>query len=34
VKFAGIDQTKTVQISGEVLSAEAYEAQKKQAPKQ
>jgi hypothetical protein len=33
VKFAGIDQTKTVQISGEVLSAEAYEAQKKQIPK-
>ncbi|MFN4892551.1 MAG: DUF1573 domain-containing protein [Bacteroidota bacterium] len=33
VKFAGIDQTKTVQITGEVLSAEAYEAQKKQVPK-
>ncbi len=30
VKFAGIEQTKTVQITGEVLSAEAYEAHKKQ----
>lgn len=34
VKFAGIDQTKSVQITGEVLTAEAYEAYKKQAPKQ
>ena len=34
VKFAGIDQTKTLQVTGEVLSAEAYEAMKKQAPKQ
>jgi hypothetical protein len=32
VKFAGIDQTKTVQITGEVLSAEAYESYKKQTP--
>ena len=34
VKFAGIDQTKSVQITGEVLTVEAYEAYKKQAPKQ
>jgi len=34
IKFAGIDETKTVKITGEVLSAEAYEAYKKQAPKQ
>lgn len=34
VKFAGIDQTKSVQIAGEVLTVEAYEAYKKQAPKQ
>jgi hypothetical protein len=34
VKFAGIDQTKSVQITGEVLTAEAYDAYKKQAPKQ
>ena len=34
VKFAGFDQTKTVQITGEVLSVEAYDAYKKQAPKQ
>lgn len=33
VKFAGIDQTKTVQITGEVLSAEAYDTYKKQVPK-
>jgi len=26
IKFAGVDQPKTVQITGEVLSAEAYEA--------
>ena len=32
VKFAGFEQTKTVQITGEVLSAEAYEAFKKQTP--
>ena len=25
IKFAGIEQTKTLQITGEVLSAEAYE---------
>jgi hypothetical protein len=34
VKFAGIDQTKSVQIAGEVLTVEAYDAYKKQAPKQ
>ena len=34
IKFAGIEETKTVKITGEVLSAEAYEAYKKQAPKQ
>jgi len=34
VKFAGIDQTKTVKITGEVLSAEAYETYKKQGNKQ
>jgi hypothetical protein len=32
VKFAGIDQTKTVQITGEVVSAEAFEAQKGATP--
>lgn len=32
VKFAGIDQTKSVQITGEVLSAEAYDTYKKQTP--
>ena len=34
VKFAGIDQTKTVKITGEVLSVEAYETYKKQGNKQ
>lgn len=34
IKFAGIDETKTVKITGEVLSAEAYEAYKKQGSKQ
>ncbi len=34
VKFAGIDQTKTVKITGEVLSAEAYDTYKKQGNKQ
>lgn len=33
VKFAGIDQPKSVQISGEVLTAEAYEAYLKEKPK-
>lgn len=33
IKFAGIDQPKTVQIAGEVLTAEAYETYIKDKPK-
>jgi hypothetical protein len=33
IKFSGIDQPKTVQIEGEVLTAEAYEAYLKDKPK-
>ena len=34
VKFAGVDQPKSVQISGEVLTPEAYETYLKEKPKQ
>ena len=33
IKFAGVDQPKTVQIAGEVLTTEAYEAYSKDKPK-
>lgn len=33
VKFAGIEQPKTLQISGEVLSTEAYDSYVKEKPK-
>ncbi len=33
IKFAGIEANKTVQITGEVLSAEAYDEYQKTKPK-
>jgi hypothetical protein len=33
IKFAGIDEVKTVKITGEVLSTEAFAELQKQAPK-